>query len=120
MTEVFFYVDARGRQPVRDWMEALSVKTQQKIAAWIHLLEAEGHQLRRPYADKVRGALYELRIRFGADQIRILYFFFMRDKIILLHVFRKKQDRIEARDIELAEARMADVISRGWSEKTVF
>ncbi len=112
MFQAYFYQDVRGKQPVRDFIEMLSQKTQEKIAAWVDLLESEGPRLKRPYADKVRGALYELRIRFAADQIRVLYFFFMRDKIILLHSFRKKTDRIDLRDIELAENRMADFLRR--------
>ncbi|MDD5216849.1 MAG: type II toxin-antitoxin system RelE/ParE family toxin [Candidatus Omnitrophica bacterium] len=119
MVQALFFEDSRGRSPVLEFMETLPLATQQKIAAWIDLLEAEGHQLKRPYADKLCGALYELRARFGADRIRIIYFFFHRDKIILLHIFRKKSDRVEARDIALAEKRMADYLGRQRDGKPV-
>jgi len=97
---------------VVSFLETLSWKTRRKIEAWIALLEKEGPNLKRPYADKVVRELYELRIRFGADQIRILYFFFLREKIVLLHGFRKKQSAIETGHISIAKSRMADVMRR--------
>jgi phage-related protein len=87
-------------------------KTRQKIAAWINLLEQEGPNLRRPYADKVKDKLYERRVRLGYDNIRVLYFFFLKDSIILLHGFRKKDWEIKQSDLEMAGRRMLDFMSR--------
>ena len=112
MYQAVFYWDERARVPVRDLIESLPEKIRQKIAAWIELLEQEGPSLKRPYADKVQDKLYELRIRLGSDNIRILYFFFVKDKIILLHGFRKKEWEIKRSDLELAERRMRDFIER--------
>ena len=112
MYQAVFYWDERARVPVRDLIESLPEKIRQKIAAWIELLEQEGPSLKRPYADKVQDKLYELRIRLGSDNIRILYFFFVKDKIILLHGFRKKEWEIKRSDLELAERRMHDFIER--------
>lgn len=112
MYQVVFYRNERGEEPVVSFLETLAWKTRRKIEAWIALLEAEGPNLKRPYADKLAGELYELRIRFGADQIRILYFFFLREKIVLLHGFRKKQRAIETGHISIAQSRMTDVMRR--------
>ena len=112
MYQAIFYWDDRGRVPVRDLIESLPEKVRQKIAAWIELLEQEGPSLKRPYADKVQEKLYELRIRLGSDNIRILYFFFVKGKIILLHGFRKKEWEIKRSDLELGERRMRDFIER--------
>ena len=112
MYQAIFYWDERGRVPVRDLIESLPEKIRQKIAAWIEFLEQEGPSLKRPYADKVQDKLYELRIRLGSDNIRIIYFFFVKDKIILLHGFRKKEWEIKRSDLELAERRMRDFNER--------
>lgn len=112
MYQAIFYWDEKDRVPVKELLDSLSQKTKQKIASWIDLLEQEGPHLRRPYADKVKDKLYELRIRFGFDNIRILYFFFLNDKIVLLHGFRKKDWEIKPNDLELAERRMEDFIHR--------
>ena len=112
MYQAIFYWDERGEVPVRNLMESLPDKMRQKIAAWIELLEQEGPSLRRPYADKVQEKLYELRVRLGSDNIRVLYFFFLKDKIILLHGFRKKDWKIGRNDLNIAERRMHDFIGR--------
>ena len=110
--EAVFYWDERGHVPVREMVESLPEKMRTKIAAWVDLLVQEGPSLRRPYADKVQDKLYELRIRFASDNIRILYFFFLSNKIILLHAFRKKDWKLKRGDLELAERRMLDFIHR--------
>ncbi|OGW68935.1 MAG: hypothetical protein A2036_03390 [Omnitrophica bacterium GWA2_50_21] len=112
MFKAIFYWTERGEMPVKNFIESLPEKIRQKIAAWIDLLEHEGPSLRRPYADKVKDKLYELRIRLGSDNIRVLYFFFLKDKAILLHGFRKKDWKIEANDLEIAHKRALDFISR--------
>ncbi|MBI3313618.1 MAG: type II toxin-antitoxin system RelE/ParE family toxin [Candidatus Omnitrophica bacterium] len=115
--EVIFYWNEKGRFPVQEFIDSLPEKTCEKIARWITLLKQQGPALERPYADKVQDKLYELRIRLGPDNIRILYFFYLRDKIILLHIFRKKNWGIERRDLDLAEKRMQNFIARHQSGK---
>lgn len=106
MYEVIYYWDHRGDIPVREFIELLPLKTQGKIQVLMDMLGAQGPFLRRPHADKVRGPIYELRIRSGSDQLRILYAFIFQNKIVLLHIFRKKTQAIGPRDIELAENRL--------------
>ncbi len=112
MFKTHFYWDERGQRPVEDLISSLPHKMRQKVSAWINLLERQGPDLKRPYADKVQDKLYELRIRLGSDNIRILYFFFLRGNIILLHGFRKKSWEIQRSDLNLAERRMNDFIAR--------
>ena len=110
--QVRFYRDRRGKRPVREFIFLLPKKTREKIWSWIDILSKEGPFLRRPYADKLSGKLYELRIKFASDSIRILYYFFLNDKIVMVHAFRKKDWEIEPKDIELAERRMNEIIQR--------
>lgn len=109
---VIFYWDKRGKEPVREFIESLPVKTQSKITKYIEILKEQGPFLRRPYADKLIGKLYELRARFSFDNIRLIYYFFLGDKIILLHAFRKKDWAISQQDIQLAERRMKEFSHR--------
>lgn len=110
--QVILYWDRRGKKPVQDFIGSLSTKTQQKIAARIGLLSEQGPFLRRPYADKLGGKLYELRIRFASDNIRVLYYFFLKDKIVVVHAFRKHDWAIHPSDVRLAEARMKEFSER--------
>ena len=117
MYEILYYWTARGEQPVKEFICFLQDKTRQKIQRSLLLLSSQGPFLKRPYADKVAGALYELRIRLGVDQMRVLYAFVFKNQILLLHIFRKKTDAIAPRDIELAERRLKDFWER-YDEET--
>jgi len=106
--EIVFYQDGRGSMPVQEFLDRLNVKSRQKALRGLEFLEMEGPALRRPYADKVRGKIYELRVRFSDDQVRIFYFFVDRNKIVLLHAIRKKTNAVPDRELVLAETRMMD------------
>jgi phage-related protein len=82
--------------------------TQAKFFAYAELLAEHGPNLKRPYADPVRGKIRELRPR----QARVLYFFAVERKIILVHGVIKKTQKLDSADIDLAEGRMMDWLSR--------
>lgn len=112
MYNVIFYTTARGDSPIDDFLDSMDIKARVKVLASINYLRHEGPNLPRPYADHVRGKIRELRIVFVSNQYRILYFFFARKTIVLLHGFRKKTQRIPIREIEQAELRMEDFLNR--------
>ena len=53
-----------------------------------------GNELREPYVKSIKGeknkSLYELRVKFSNDIVRIFYFTYHNKKYILLHGFIKK------------------------------
>jgi phage-related protein len=107
-----FYTTERGDSPVDDFLDGLDKKSQAKVAAHLSLLEEQGPYLKRPYADVVRGKIRELRIHQRSNQYRILYFFQVRDQVVLIHAFSKKTQQLKEKDIELAERRMEDWLRR--------
>ncbi len=112
MYNIVYYSTVRGDIPVREFLDELPLKIRSKAQALITLLSEEGPNLPRPYADIVQGKIRELRIRFGSDNIRVLYCFVIKNYIVLLHAFRKKTDRIPQHELELAHSRMLDFMSR--------
>jgi len=109
---LIFYTTERGDSPVDDFLDRLDNKSRAKVAAHLSLLEEQGPNLKRPYADVVRGKIRELRIQQSSIQYRILFFFQVRDQIVLTHAFTKKTQQLKEKDIELAEKRMADWMQR--------
>ena len=103
-TRVLFYQGADGESPVLNWLQEL-MQTNQR--AWancrsrIELLAQLGHELRRPAADYLRDGIYELRVRQGHVQFRLLYFFHGRQVAILAHGLTKEED-VPVGDIERA------------------
>ena len=110
MFKVIFYKDDKGNSPVREYIESLSEKQQNKILAYIDRLAEFGFNLKRPTADSLGGGLglYELR----PDRHRILYLFHRRTEAILLHAFLKRTDDIPQKEIEIALKRKADYLER--------
>lgn len=106
--KAIYYEDARGRRPVEEFIEKFDDKTKGKILFRIEYLAEHWHEIRRPYVDKIDGALYELRVDFAWNNVRIIYAYALKDYIILLHGFRKKTDRIKESDKIIARNRLAD------------
>ncbi|KFZ45030.1 hypothetical protein KD27_01900 [Smithella sp. D17] len=109
---LLFYTNARSDSPIDDFLDSLDKKLRAKVAVYLSLLEEHGPHLRRPYADIVRRKIRELRIHQSSNQYRILYFFHLRDQIVLVHAFSKKTQQLKEKDIELAEKRMEDWLQR--------
>jgi len=102
--DVVFYQEEEEDVPVLEWLKELR-RTDQRayescVAAIARLAEL-GHELRRPLADILRDGIYELRIRKGRVNIRILYFFHGRNLAILGHALTK-EDKVPKADIERA------------------
>jgi len=71
---ILYYETKKSRCPVQEFIRLQQTRQRAKILNWIELLESEGPQLPRPYADLLDDGIHELRIKISGDQIRILYF----------------------------------------------
>jgi len=100
-TKVVFYKEDDGSIPVLDWLDSLPLKVQDKCAAKIDRLKALGHELRRPEADYLRHGIYELRIKRGRVNYRILYFFHGNIAAVVSHGLVKER-RVPAKEIDKA------------------
>ena len=107
-------------------MSSFTRKTTAMFPCWIgcvaaiERLAAIGHELRRPLADFLRDGIYELRMRKGRVNYRILYFFHGRHLAILGHALTK-EDKVPRPDIERALRRKkafeADPLTHSYSEE---
>jgi len=109
--KVVYYRDVRGNIPARNFLWDLPGKVREKIYKWIQLLEENGPDLPRPYADVLRGKIRELRLKFGSNQYRFLYFFHGKT-VVFTHAFVKKTDRVPDEEIEKAVRLMNDFLIR--------
>lgn len=101
--KIKIFETSSGQRPVDDFINQQDLSTRKKIAFRINLLERFGLHLGMPYSKKIANDLYELRVR-GTVEVRIIYGF-KNDFVVLLHAFKKKQDKIPAREIETAASR---------------
>jgi putative component of toxin-antitoxin plasmid stabilization module len=106
-SDVVFFQAGPGDVPALDWLRGLQRTDRRafaKCVARIQRLTDAGFELRRPEADFLRDGIYELRIRVGKVNYRILYFFHGRVAAVLLHGLTK-EGSVPNADIERAVRR---------------
>lgn len=109
--ECMYYKTGAGHSPVATFIDNLSYKTQRKFFAKIEWLEEYGPRLTEPHTKKIEDDLYELRFEGEDGAIRVIYFFYVGKKIILLNGFKKKTKKIPKRELELAKKRRTDFLN---------
>ena len=106
--KVKFFQTAKGDYPVKDFIERLERSGYLKAFRTIRVLEKFGPFIQPPYAKKIQGALYELRI-VGKDSIRIFYTQ-KKSTYYLLHAFKKKTQKTPMKDMQIALDRLPKII----------
>jgi phage-related protein len=97
LSNVYYFVDEKGNNPVKEFIKLLPVKERAKVFAYLVELKNQGHNLHRPMADYLKDGIYELRPKDN----RIFYFFFLKDNAVLVHAIRKKTDKVPEGDLRL-------------------
>ena len=117
MFEIDIYVDTRGYSDIDSWIMELSAKSKtnkdsriqlSELTRYLDLLKNHGLQLPTNYLKHLVGDIWELR----PGKNRILLFYFLDEKFILLHHFRKKTQKTPKREIEKAINEMNDYLFR--------
>ncbi len=93
--EVYYFIDHRNGNPVKEYVHSLSNDEQAKFYAYLGELSKQGPNLKRPMADYLGHSIYELRLK----RNRIFYFFYLKGNIVLLHAIKKKTDKIPFKDL---------------------
>jgi hypothetical protein len=109
---VVYYTDTKECSDVFDFINDRKDREKAKILALLAVLEEQGPQLPRPYADILIDGIHELRIKLSGDQVRILYFFCYKDFIVLTNWFTKNTEKVPVREIEKAKKLRNDFIQR--------
>jgi len=107
-----YYESRVGRSPVKEFIDALDTGSKAKITRTLDLLEEFGIHLGMPYAKYLEKHLWELRVRQGRNRYRIIYFLATGETFILLHGLTKKTGPVPRADLEIAENRRDDYLSR--------
>jgi phage-related protein len=107
-----YYQSGNGKYPVEEFIDSLEKKSQARIARILDLLEEFGIDLGMPYARYLEKQLWELRVRLGRNRYRIIYFLPTGKTFIMLHGFSKKTDVTPRADLEIANNRREEYLSR--------
>lgn len=112
--QAVYYRDPAGREPVREFIEALDEREQASLDNQIdrlNLLSDEVPHLPFPHSSQIEGDLRELRCHHGRSLYRVLYR--RSDRlIILLHVFAKRSAQVPEGEVQVARERWLDFKAR--------
>jgi phage-related protein len=109
---IVLYTDRDGSTPVEDFLASLDIKTQARFDWSIERLRVLNIHAREPLVKHIEGKLWELRRASSKNIYRLFYFFFTGKEIVFLHGLQKKTEKTPRKEIQTAENRMRDYISR--------
>lgn len=115
--KVTFYKKPDGTKPVLDFLKDLDDNMRGKFTYVMTLLQEKGTSLRMPYSRPVDSGIFELRMKFGSDITRVLYFFVDGNEAILTNGFVKKSEKTPQSEITLAKKYRDDYLSRKKEEE---
>ncbi|TFI55162.1 type II toxin-antitoxin system RelE/ParE family toxin [Mastigocladus laminosus UU774] len=113
MREIIFYRTDSQRCPIEEFLDSLSGKQAQKVI-WVLRLIQEIDSVPSQYFKKLVNTddIWEVRVNVGSNTFRLLGFFDQDNLIILTNGFAKKTQKTPSQEIELAEQRKRDYLSR--------
>ncbi|MBU1706270.1 type II toxin-antitoxin system RelE/ParE family toxin [Patescibacteria group bacterium] len=105
-----FYEAPGGKLPAEEFIKSLDEDTQDKFIYKKELLEIFGHKLRFPHTANIGEGIFELRFRGKEGQIRVLFFFFYKRKVVLTHGFVKKTKKTPKKESEITMHRKREFL----------
>ena len=91
--EVEYFEKEDGTYPAEEFILSQDVKMRAKLFRLLELLEEKGNTLREPYSKSLDDGIFEIRAKQGSNITRVLYFFYIGNKIILTNGFIKKSQK---------------------------
>lgn len=99
--------------PVREFIDEQVGEVREKIFFDLKRLVRFNVKLGSPYAEKVEGRdFWELRTKVSGDIYRTFYFAQTGRKFVLLHAIQKKSQKTPKKELDVAEERMKDYLTR--------
>ena len=111
--QVVFYQKDNGIAPAEDFINSLDEKMKAKAYRLLVMVSENGTELREPYSKYLEDGIFELRVKFGNDISRILYFFYIGKYIIVTNGFIKKTQKTPKQEIDKDKEYRRKFIEKG-------
>lgn len=99
-----FYATDSGNEPVRDWLTELRAADRRKVGFEIHSVQV-AWPVGMPLVKKLEDGIWEVRATIEDGIARVL-FTVHGSKMILLHGFIKKTQKIAEKELNVARERL--------------
>ena len=107
-----YYVDESGNVPVQDFLRGLDKKTYARFLWSFEQVRLRNVQAREPLVRHLEGKIWEIREESNTNIYRVLYFFFRSKRIVLLHGFTKKTQKLPHEELNVALRRLAQFLGQ--------
>lgn len=107
-----YYMEENGNFPVRNFLRSLDEGTYARFARSFERLRERNIFAKEPLVKHIQDKIWELRVESNKNTYRILYIFFNGKRIILLHGFSKKTQKLPQKELDIAKKRLADFLQR--------
>jgi phage-related protein len=107
-----YYVEDNGRVPVREFLQSVDKETYARFLWSLAQVRIRNIMAREPLVRHIEGKIWEIREESHTNIYRILYFFSSGKRMILLHGFTKKTQKLPGKELEMAMRRFARFIER--------
>jgi len=104
-----FYRSSSGKEPVRDWIKSLPMEDRKVIGNDIATVEYKW-PIGMPLCRSLKGGIWEIRSGLSSNRISRVLFFNVQTRMVLLHGFIKKTQKTPAKELQLADRRMKEVL----------
>lgn len=105
-----FWRAPSGREPVREWLQAMDKPDRSVIGADLRLVQF-GWPIGMPLVRKLANAIWEVRSSLPSRREARLLFTANEEQIVVLHGFIKKTQKTPRGEIELALKRLREMVS---------
>lgn len=110
--KVRFYKRKNGKSPIDEFIISAYKSLKTKIARQVEYLEEFGLTFANPSLKKLTGTpFWEVRI-LGKDSARIICVAVVNKEIIVVHIFKKKGNKIPLKDIKIALKRYKEELDK--------
>lgn len=112
MKELIFYKFKSGKSPIEEFLDSLSSKEAQKVV-WVLQLIEEADIISTKFYKNLSNSdgIIEVRVQLGSNNFRLLGFEHNGTFVVLTNAFRKKDQKVPKKEIDLAQLRKKEYLS---------
>ena len=107
--KIDFYLTSSGRNVIDEFVRGLTPQDQGRFVDVYRGIQAQGLQCPTVQFRQLQGKLWEIKYSAPGGKYRIAYVLMEDDRMVWLHMFKKKTQKTPQNDLDLAIRRMEEV-----------
>lgn len=109
---IIIYYKKNNKLPVKEFIDGLEVKDELKVNGCLENIRQLGFKAPRVEFKFIDKKLWEIKIITSSGGVRIFYVIIEINKMVLLHAYKKKTQKIPKKELEIATKRMNEILNK--------